>query len=410
MRNGTRIFAFLLIAVVVSSLWNVASGAERNSQPGKPQFSDRLLVTFKQQFIGQIEAGLPEGVITDASARASATTHQFFQRHRLKRMRPLFRDQVQARRHLGRGSKQQADAIRARFAKRSKRFEGVFNPPDLSRTYVVTVKANSAGELDQAVAQLRREPQVESVQIDYPYHADVVPNDTQYSQQYGPKKISAEAAWDINKGEGVVIAISDSGIDYTHPDIAANMWHDPNTNAVGYDFSNDDTDPRDDNGHGTHVAGIAAAVTNNTQGVAGLAWNAKLMAVKGLDADGSGYTSALAQTITHAASNGADIINMSWSGPNANDPILINALQFAHQLGVVLVAAAGNQSVDALTRQPACSPYVITVAATDQNDNPASFSNYGLKIDVAAPGVSILSLKAANTPAWLRRMWRGLPR
>ncbi len=204
------------------------------------------------------------------------------------------------------------------------------------------------------------------------------------------------------------------GVDATHPDIDDNMWVNPGEipsngkdddgnnyidDTMGWDFENDDNDPTDDYGHGTHVAGIIAAEVNNGIGIVGVAPKAKIMAVKGIGSDGYGNDSKLAKAIIYAADNGADIINLSFGGIGTC-PVLEDAVDYAHSLGAVVVASAGNDSMDVKNFYPASANGTIAVAALDRyggSITPAAFSNFGNKIDVAAPGVGILSLRAKGT-------------
>lgn len=206
------------------------------------------------------------------------------------------------------------------------------------------------------------------------------------------------------------VAVIDTGVDYKHPDLAANMWTNPGEipgNGVdddgngfiddvhGYDFCNFDGDPADDHGHGTHVAGTIAAVGNNDVGVVGVNWNARVMAVKFLCGSGSGTTSGAISAVLYAADMGARVMNNSWGGGGFSQA-LKDAITTADQAGALFVAAAGNSSVDndATPHYPSSYdvPNVMAVAATDHNDARAGFSNYGaVSVDLGAPGVSILS-------------------
>jgi thermitase len=221
--------------------------------------------------------------------------------------------------------------------------------------------------------------------------SDIIPNDPLFDKQWGLMKIDAPSAWTIEKGnQNITIAIVDTGVDYTHPDLSANIW----TNTYGdhgYDYVNNDNDPMDDNGHGTICAGIAAAVTNNSLGVAGVCWNCKIMAVKALNAAGEGYDSWLAPAIVYATDNGADVISMSWGSGYTFD-LVKDAIDYAYNHHIVLVAAAGNSHM-ALKAFPADLENVIAVAASNQSDGKAWFSSYGEWVTVAAPGVSIYSTK-----------------
>jgi len=283
----------------------------------------------------------------------------------------------------------------------------------------------------ELLLELQGKPEVEYAELNFIMRTQAVPNDPYYSSSgawgqtfrdlWGLQNISAETAWTSSTGANVVVAVSDSGVDYNHEDITANIWqnlgetgtdstgHDKKANGIdddgngliddwhGYNFvtingASANNDPMDDFGHGTHVAGTIAATANNGKGIVGVAFGAKIMPVKGLDKNGSGSTDDLVKTILYAADNGAKVINASWGG-FANTPIqtLIDAIAYAHDVkGVVFVAAAGNANADVGTQLSGFTPSnirnVITVSAYDHTDTRASFSNFGQKIDVAAPG------------------------
>ncbi len=205
--------------------------------------------------------------------------------------------------------------------------------------------------------------------------------------------IKAVAAWDVTHGSAsTVIAVVDSGVDMSHAELSGKVL------TTGYDFVNDDADPTDDNSHGTWVAGIAAAATNNDSGLAGAAWNCRILPIKVMGADGTGYYSDMIEGIVYAADNGAKVINISAGGTD-DDPNLEAACQYAYNKGVVVVAAAGNFETDestAVTYPAAYDSYVLAVAATDYTDAWADFSCYGPQVDVAAPGVWILG----PAPQW----------
>ena len=214
-----------------------------------------------------------------------------------------------------------------------------------------------------------------------------VPNDPSFGSQWGLAKIKAQEGWDVTHGSGSVdIAITDTGINSSHPDLAGKIAVSVNCTISSSCLNQTTTDP---DGHGTHVAGIASAVTNNSIGVAGLAWEGRLMSVKVLDDSGSGYYSWVANGIIWAADNGAEVINLSLGG-SSSSITLKNAVDYAWNRGVVVVAAAGNSGRNRAS-YPAYYSNAIAVTATDVNDKKASFSNYGSWVDVAAPGVSILS-------------------
>jgi subtilisin family serine protease len=238
---------------------------------------------------------------------------------------------------------------------------------------------------------------------------------------WGIEKIDAIGAWnafdlddsgdfeggETRPGEGIVIAIIDTGVDYLHPDLAANIWTNPGetpSNSIdddgngyvddwrGWHFATGTNDPMDEYGHGTHVAGTAAAVCDNAAGVAGVAPWARIMAVGGLGANGSGTSAHLATAVLYAADNGADILSNSWGGPDSS--VIAEAFAYAETVGAVAVAAAGNTSSDFYANSPANLESVIAVAALQPSDAIASFSSFGIGIDVSAPGTGVLSLNA----------------
>ena len=262
----------------------------------------------------------------------------------------------------------------------------------LDRIY--KLKVDEKADLAETIRAFRSSPHVEYAEPNYIVHVFITPNDSYWNSQWGMTKIEAPAAWDVTTGsDSVTIAIVDTGVDLSHPDLSGKL-------VSGYDFVNNDSDPQDDYGHGTHVAGIAAARTNNGTGVAGLSWGTKIMPVKVLDDYGTGGYEDVANGIIYAANNGADIINLSLGG-TVYSWTLKDAAEYAHDLGCVIVAAAGNDNSS--VSYPARYPEVFAVAATDSDDQKASFSNYGPEVDVAAPGVSIRSTYwwGGSTYEWL---------
>lgn len=234
----------------------------------------------------------------------------------------------------------------------------------------------------QTLASLRNSKiakDTEYIEPNYIYRAYAVPNDPQYGQQWNMRSISIESAWDETKGSGVTVAVIDTGISQV-PDLKNTKF------AEGYDFVNDKVAADDDNGHGTHVAGTVAQSTNNNYGVAGVAYEATLMPLKVLSAGGTGTTSDIAEAIRFAADNGAGVINMSLGGGGESE-IMKEAIAYAHQKGVVVVAAAGNASSNA-AEYPARYPHVIGVSAIDSVGEKAPYSNFGAGIDLSAPGGS----------------------
>jgi subtilisin family serine protease len=213
--------------------------------------------------------------------------------------------------------------------------------------------------------------------------ADTIPSDPKLSLQYGLVNIRAPQGWDYSTGSAAVtIAIIDSGVALTHPDLAAKI-------VPGYDFVNLDDTPQDDNGHGTRVAGIAAASGDNGVGVAGVSWGARIMPIKVLDSVGGGFLADVADGIIWATDHGAQVINLSL-GSTSSSTALQDAVNYAYGQGVVLVAAAGNAGINSIL-YPARYPNVIAVGAVDGANNHAGFSNFGSDLDLTAPGVFIYS-------------------
>lgn len=240
--------------------------------------------------------------------------------------------------------------------------------------------------------------EVEYAELNYMYYIFAVPNDAFFSSQYAlynssSQGIDAIGGWDVEEGDNsVIIAIVDTGIDYTHEDLAGKV-------IKGYDFANEDFDPKDDNGHGTHVAGIAGAISNNGAGVAGVCPGCSLLAVKAITANGSGVNTWIANGISNAVSLGAKVINLSLGGLDRSHTIQL-AVEQAYQRGVVVVAASGNDG-GTVPLYPAAFPEVIAVGATDRYGEKASFSSYGSHLELAAPGQAIYStLPGNNYEAW----------
>lgn len=223
----------------------------------------------------------------------------------------------------------------------------------------------------------------------------LTPNDALYSRyQWNLPLIETLQGWEIGKGsQDIKVAVVDTGVDLDHPDLQGHLLEGFNVVSEGKAL------PYDDVGHGTHVAGVISAVVNNGEGVAGMTWHNPILPVKVLDASGSGSTYAVAQGIIWAADNGAKVINMSL-GNYADAQFLHDAIKYAFEKDVVLIAASGNDNTER-PGYPAAYDEVFAVAATDSNKNKASFSNYGDYIDVAAPGVNIPSTYPNNQYAAL---------
>ena len=251
------------------------------------------------------------------------------------------------------------------------------------------------GQEQMVIQALSEDPRVEYAELDYIVHATIIPNDKYFNLQWAPLKIQAPAAWDQTTGTSdLIIAIVDTGVDLNHPDLNGKI-------VPGWDFVNDDDSAQDDHGHGTHVAGIAAAETNNGQGGAGVSWGARIMPIKVLDGNGDGYYSDVARGVRYACNHGAQIINLSLGGDTPSNT-LKDALEQAYQDGCLIMAAAGNSGRDEID-YPARYPEAMAVTATDQFDETATFSDYGPEAEVAAPGVDIYSTlwtPSSHTYGW----------
>ncbi|NOY81957.1 MAG: S8 family serine peptidase, partial [Kiritimatiellaeota bacterium] len=289
---------------------------------------------------------------------------------------------------------------------------------------LVLVRVPDNADLAAKIEEFRARLEVRYAEPNYIVQASRVPNDPMFDRLWGLNNtgqtggspdadIDAPEAWESSIGsDQVIVAVIDTGVDYTHPDLAANMWTNPGEipgngidddgngyvdDVYGYDFANDDGDPMDDHFHGTHVAGTIGGVGNNGIGVAGVNWRVKIMAVKFLSASGGGTTAGAIAAIDYSVRMGAKISNNSWGGFGFSQA-LYDAIARAKAAGQLFVAAAGNYGMN--NDDPFWGFYpasfdlenIVAVAASDQNDRLASFSHYGAtSVDLAAPGVNIYS-------------------
>ncbi|HVL33547.1 MAG TPA: S8 family peptidase [Actinomycetota bacterium] len=280
------------------------------------------------------------------------------------------------------------------------------------------------GDVRRAVAELEASPDVVYAEPNYIRRISATtPNDPRFADMWGLNNVAdtdidAPEAWDVETGDAsVVVAVVDTGVAHDHPDLAANMWSnagevfgDPDVDddgngyiddIRGWDFVDNDADPRDHHGHGTHVAGTIAAVGNNGQGITGVAWEASIMPLRILDGDGAGSIADLSDVFTYAAQNGANVVNGSFGGGGAS---ATERDAIAAAANTLFVFAAGNASNNNDTSATYPCSYgaqnalsnVVCVAASNASDGRASFSNYGLNsVDLAAPGVNIDSTRPA---------------
>ena len=408
-----RAFAMLLV---------LSSAGQAFGDPGGPLaiHPTRLVVKYRPSVDACVDCLLARGIPL-ASVTKSDSLDRLHRELGITRARALFASGTQALAG-GRSAarRQLVDDVRRRFPVRAARAPARATMPDLSAIYVLELPSGT--DVTAAAARYRADPMVEWAEPDHERRATLVPNDPflassgtwgqSYADLWGLHVTDAPTAWNTSTGAGVLVAVIDTGVDANHLDLAANTWTNPLEvpgNGVdddgngfvddvrGWDFSDGDATPDDLNGHGTHVAGTVAAVGNNSRGVVGMAWGAKVMAVRGLDARGSGFDSDLAAAMVYAAENGADVLNASWGGPGESQ-VLNDAVDAITALGAIMIAAAGNAASDMADFHPAAIPGVVAVGASTADDTIAFFSNYGDGLAVAAPGLDILSLHGAGIP------------
>jgi hypothetical protein len=251
-----------------------------------------------------------------------------------------------------------------------------------SDTYRVQV--GSGADLEVLAARLAADPAVDYAEPNYVYTQMRTPNDTVLSQQWGLRKIHAFEAWDITTGGPITIALLDTGVSSSHPDLQGKLLR-------GYDFFNNDDDPSDDEGHGTYTAGVAAATSDNGAGIAGVCWGCKILPVKVLGSRGQGNAATTAAGIRWAVDQGARIISMSLGG-DQDAQVVRDAVNYAHEHNALIIAASGNgQREGNVPNYPAAYPSVLAVSATTDTDTVTRFSTIGNFVDISAPGVGLWS-------------------
>ena len=294
--------------------------------------------------------------------------------------------------------------------------------PNLERIYLLRFQIPV--DLHTIKASYAVHPLIDAVEFNYVRQiqaSEIIPNDPRFEEQWNLSLIDMPGAWAIEKGNPeVIIAVVDTGFDYTHEDLALQTWinvdeipnnriDDDNNGYIddvhGWDFSqmpssdgnensqNGDNDPIDESGHGTHVAGIIGAAVDNDVGIAGIAWNCTLMPIRGAGVAGI-RDNRSASAIVYAVNNGARVINMSWGGRERSF-VLRDAVDYAYARGVLMIAASGNES-EGDSIFPAGYRKVISVAATEQHKQKFYQSNFGASIDIGAPGNVILSTHINN--------------
>ena len=407
--------------VILCNLVSATAATGRIDEAGQMDFSpDTVIVKLKEA----VPIGLPDQKDSDPSGLDLHSLSPFNKMHpknRAVHVKPLFKDFRRNQKRIEallNGDRSLLSHKKKHLLRRLKRAPQNAAVPNLGRIYRIKVDLEAGESLQEILKVYQSSPYVEYAEPDYYVQLCQIPNDPNYSQQWALNRIDAPQAWDIHTGScDVVVAVIDTGVDYTHPDLQGNIWinevelngHkgvDDDENGYiddvhGYDFAYQDGEPLDDFSHGTHIAGIIAARGNNNTNVSGICWNATIMAVKAKDPDTLGQASGISEAIYYAVSNGADVLSNSW-GMNPPSNLLYDAFQYAYSQGVVAVASAGNDGSNNVF-YPAGYSSVISVGASGQNDQRASFSNYGDWVDLMAPGVNILSLSYYGG----MRTWQG---
>lgn len=405
--------------------------------------ANEIIVKFRRATANAIEEQLPLGS-SAACLHLSQDLEQLNTRYAVREIKPLlknFRRKQQQRKSLREKSNARPkavgepeirpsaagltqkespqDALRRDILRKLKRAPAGAKVPDLDRIYRIKLDCGCDQDglcrLEEVLEAYRSNPNVEYAELNYIVSADSTPNDPLYPVQWSPHKINAPEAWDIYTGSlQTIVAVVDTGVDYNHRDLQGNMWvneaelngtegvdDDENgyvDDIYGYNFIYNNSDPIDDHGHGTLCSGIIAAKGDNGLDITGICWNTKIMALKFMGSLGEGSASDAVLALYYAVANGADIISNSWGTPDESN-LLKDAFDYAYSQGVIIVGSAGNDNYSDFPRYPAAYEHVISVAATDSNDNKWFLSNYGDWVDIAAPGADILSLRAEGTSA-----------
>lgn len=246
---------------------------------------------------------------------------------------------------------------------------------------LLVLSSGGTTHADVSQAEVTLEPRAYLPFVAKSYVQPRYPSDPAYPHQWALEKIDGPRAWSLSSGRDIVVAVIDTGVDADHPDLSDKLVDN------GWNFLIDAAGADDDHGHGTHVAGIAAATTNNGIGIAGLGWDSRILPVKLLGKDGTGAPDLVGQAIIYATDHGAEVINMSFGIPTECKSDIQEAVTYAHSQGVVVIAAAGND----YPTSPANCEHVIGVAASTMDDEIAGYSSSGAHVSVTAPGSEIYS-------------------
>lgn len=427
MKRASFLAAMMLFAECVVATTGIGT-QPRNYVPNE------LIVKFGQEAGAKVTEQIASGTPV-SQMRISAPLDKINSGYRIGRIQPLCRHFKQHRERLEALREKDTRLLtekQQRILRRLSRAPKDAQVPDLSRVYKITLDLQPGQCLQEAVLAYNSDPRVEYAELNYLVSIHTEPNDPLYpiqwplnntgqtypeSGRFNPPPgtpdcdIDAPEAWSLATGGAqTIVAVVDTGLDYAHRDLQGNIWtnseevpgngldDDENgyiDDTYGYDFFNDDPDPKDDHGHGTHCAGVIAARTDNGLDMTGVCRHARIMGLKFLGSAGGGYVDGAVGAIYYAVENGADVISCSWGGQGDYNPVY-EAIEYAYSMGVIVVASAGNSDSN-IPPYPGGYNHVIGVAATNSNDEKASFSNYGDWVDIAAPGVDILSLRASGT-------------
>ena len=422
----------LVILLFLTAIESLCFGGEPLVQREK-YVSNEIIVKFRKDTADAVSKRISQNGPADRLEMTNSLDG-LNKRYRLQRARALFKDfkkNRQRMKDLLQKDKSLLSPKEHRILRRLRRARKDAVVPELDRIYKLEFELEKGQSIEDLAALYNEDAAVEYAELNYIVSVNAAPDDPCYpvqwalnntgqmypeSGKYRPPPgrpdcdIDAPEGWDIAIRIPVVVGVADTGVDFTHRDLVNMMWvnsdeipgneidDDDNgyvDDVYGYDFKNSDGNPFDDHGHGTHCSGIIAAETNNGLDIAGVSSGAKIMALKFIGSNGSGKISDAVSAFYYAIENGVEVISNSWGGEYPST-ILNNVIEYADSQGVIVIAAAGNEG-NSKPYYPAYYNYVISVAATDSNDDKPSFSNYGSWVDVAAPGVDILSLRADGT-------------
>jgi subtilisin family serine protease len=403
-------FLLLVLPLLLSTSTVFAKTNKRVDKNGHAYVADQIIVKYVST---EVTPGL--------TVRQTSKIRQA--KNSIAKLSKMLRIKTQQKLFSGISQKFKKQVKSKKIARKSKRQFGSPSKEmsDIAENiHLITLEEGT--NVEEVLTQFRNNPAVVYAELNHIVEAtafSLPPNDPYYSSYgtwgqnfddlWGLKRIGAEAAWSTSEGNGVVIAVVDSGVDTLHPDLYSNIWYNSGEIAgnnidddgngfiddtTGWNFVEDNNDISDLSGHGTHVAAIAAAQGNNNTGIIGVAPLATIMPVRSLDHFGAGTEADMAEGLMYAIANGADIVNNSWGISSPHNRLIEEVVLAAEALDVVLVFAAGNKNKSVLNKSPQNMSNVITVSWIDPFDAKGNKSNFGPFIDVAAPGEQILSASA----------------